>query len=778
MNKKLLILLLGVLFILFLGGIPQIFAQETSSSEFTLEEITVTAQKREETQQKVAIPMDVISGDQLAETGEMNVNEILSGLSNVMINYSDDGMRIGIRGLTNTDGVFSSLTISNPVVAVNLDGAYNRSSSAGQNLFDVERVEVLYGPQSTMYASNSPGGIVNVVTAAPNTDRYSGSASVEFGNYSLFTAQAMVNAPIVTNQLAMRLAGQMQKWDPYISGPNQTGEDTKSARLKTLWQPSEKFNATVTINYSKKANAGFYGSSVIPFDYQDGHWYITPAGSPPGTPASKDGEVTDPWTSSSSSTASAFNGNQISKGITGEIKWDTGIGSLSVVPQYNESNSDNQGSATGTTNPMDPSASFTYTTYTTMNSTQKGIEARMTSKDDFIFKWILGINYYKSKSYNTNTVSDPRATGGYFDVTDDDKAVFGNITYPFTDKFRGNGGIRFSRDKAQSVGGMFGESNAPEYNKPDYKLGFEYDMAANSMLYANYATSFRVNAFRTGIPPEKALTYTVGAKNRFFDNKLQLNAAAYYYDYQNVQVQASGLSNSTGTWEDEVVDPDGNPVDLNSNGVYGEHVLIINAGPPGGGAPPPGAGGYSDPWEQFQYGAFRTIGVDVSADWIITSRDKINLAVTYLNSKWTDCVINAYLHWAPEYQASNGYYYWPGDGMDYNGMTRTFSPAWTTNFGYEHNFELGTFGTLIPHIDFMYKTNYVLSFLPSEYPLNYQESYYTIDGNVTLAHSSGKWSLNAYIRNATNYAAKNMYGMGGMSITTPRTYGTVLSVKF
>jgi iron complex outermembrane receptor protein len=751
-----LVFALGFIF----SGIAPVYAddeEELDSEEFTLEEVTVTAQKRAENLQKVAITMDVISGEELAETGKMDVDDILSTLSNVIINYSEDGMRIGVRGLTNTDGVFNSLTISNPVVAVNLDGAYDRSSTSGQNLFDVERVEILYGPQSTMYASNSPGGIVNVVTASPKTDKYSTSASLEYGNYNLKTVQGMVNAPIISDTLALRLSVQGQKRDSYISGPSQTGEDTKSARLKVLYQPLETLELTVTGTWSEKAHAGFFSNGVVPFDYQDGHWY-TSSGDGPGAAYTIDGEVTDPWTAYTESGASGYSGDQVSKGITLDLKWNTPIGNLSVVPSYSKSDSESVSEATSM-----PPDSITYMQHSDRESEQKGFEARMTSSENFLFEWILGVNYYKSKSYQLSTADVDTVGDSYSEVTDDNKAVFGNVTYPITDTFRATGGIRYSDAQAQSVGGMFGTSDAPEYNKPDYKLGVEYDAASNSMLYATYATSYRVNAFRTGIPPETAKTYTIGAKNRFFNNRLQLNGAAYYYDYQNVQVSASGLSSSTGVYEDEVVDPDGNPVDLNGDGEI-THVLYTEAG---------GPGGYEDPYAQFQYGAFRTIGVDLSTEWLVTNLDRVSLALTYLNSEWTDCKIDAYL------KSADGGNYWEGDGMDYEGMTRTFSPDWTGTLSYRHTFTLGPFGTLVPQVDFMYKREYVLSFLPSQYPLNYQESYYTVDGNVTFSHSSGKWTLNAYVKNATDYAAKTMYGgTGGMSISNPRTYGAVLSLKF
>jgi len=155
--KKILIevftLVLGFLIIFYM--LPSALAQE---AEFTLEEITVTAQKREENLQKVPIAMDSISGEELALQGTNDVDDILRTLSNVTINTMSDGMRISIRGLTDTSNLDggTNFKASGSMVGVNIDGAQNNMSSAGQNLFDVERVEVLYGPQSTLYGSNSP----------------------------------------------------------------------------------------------------------------------------------------------------------------------------------------------------------------------------------------------------------------------------------------------------------------------------------------------------------------------------------------------------------------------------------------------------------------------------------------------------------------------------------------------------------------------------------------------------------------------------------------------
>jgi len=765
-------MLLGIVIILVLGDIPQIFAQESDSDEFTLEEITVTAQKRAENQQKVAIPMDVISGEQLAETGKMNVDEILSGLSNVIINYSQDGMRVGIRGLQETDGLMNNVHISNPTVGVNLDGAFSSSSSAGQNLFDIERVEVLYGPQSTMYGSNTPGGIVNVVTAAPKTDRYSASAQLEVGNYDLFNGQAMFNAPVVKDKLAMRASIGIQKRGTYLSGAtNKTAENTKSARLKTLFQPNDKLSMTLTGYGTNKDNGGMYQNSVVPFTYQD--------------------KVSNPWTYATGGMPSApNNGSQRSLGAQADIRWETGIGSLSIVPSYNTTHSTDQGlmSVSQGMGPLAPPPTWQYI-YNRVSHRQTGFEARLVSSKDSPIKWILGVMYNdlleRQLSKNISQ-ADGSVTYSDFWYTDKNKAVYGNITYPFSETFRGTAGIRYSSDRTQSLGGMFGLSNAPAYNKPDYKLGLEYDMAKNSMFYANWATSYRENAFRTGIPPEKDKTYTAGIKSRLFENKVQLNASAYYYDYKYVQVQVDGMRGNSTVNEKDITDPYGNPINLNpttaqvpipgdwknTNGeqdnTSGDDELITIPG---------------DPADQLQNADFRTIGLDASVDWIITSKDKLDVAFTYLDSKWKKFKIFTWLHYTQAYMTAHGL---TGDdsvitgidGTDLSGMVKTYSPKITITLGYDHNFDLWTYGILVPHVDLLYKSHYIMSTQASNYPYDYQESYYLINANATFTHSSGAWSVNAYIKNAMEYAAKTMYMMGSMSITDPRTYGAVLSVKF
>jgi iron complex outermembrane recepter protein len=619
-----------------------------------------------------------------------------------------------------------------------------------------------------MYASHSPGGVMNVVTAAPKTDRYSANASLEYGSYNLINSQFAVNAPIIKELLAMRLAGQIYKRDSFIY--NDRSQDTKSARLKTLFQPNDNFSATVTINYAKKINGGMMGGQVIPFDYQDGYWYRQ---SGPNGPWSKISKVTNPWTTPTTAASppgvpmqGPNKAGQITKGITGEINWNSALGSLTVVPQYSRTTSNDQGNYTYN--------NLNYIVYTSMKSYQKGMEARMTSASDSTIKWIVGANYYKQHKGRYSTYNQPGIAEKKLENWGDTKAVFGNVTYPLTSTFRGNGGLRQSWDKIRNVelpAVVKTGKSGQDYSSPDYKLGFEYDLIENSMLYGTYATSYRVNGMVVNqgpktAEPEKLKAYTAGVKNRLFENKLQLNASGYLYFYENKRAYMNNegrLVTGQVVYEDDLIGADGQMIDANGNGIRGEHVQLST-----------GAAS-EDPWVA-QFGAFRSIGVDISADWVLTPKDKMTLGVSYLNTKWTDMTYEFY------FKRKDGSKFWPSDGVDYSGFKNSYSPTWTVTSSYEHNFELGTYGMLVPHIDFLYKSEYNMDFRLINYPMSIQEPYYFLNGSLTFTSMSGKWSLNAYVKNATNYAVKNFWSNQGgtytLGVGDPRTFGGVISLKY
>jgi iron complex outermembrane recepter protein len=784
MRKRLFQVILASIAILMvaIGNAGLLHAQESTSEEFTLEEITVTAAKRAENQQKVAISMDVISSDEIKELGKNNIDEILSGVSNTIIEKARDGYRIAIRGITDSSQPFHGMSTAQPAVAVNTDGVYSNRKDTVAGLFDIDRVEVLYGPQSTMYSSNSPGGIVNVVTAQPKLSTYSASAVVEAGNYNLQHFEGTVNAPL-GDKIALRASLFSLKRDTYVSNSSDK-ENTKSARLRALFQPSEKFSLTVTGEYSKDKSAGFSG--VKAFANQDDKYY----------PPDDDGvieKLTDPWTGIRAETHPE--NEQPSRRITGQINWDTGIGALSMVPSYSTRN----GHAIEVFPALPGSAVEEMNYYTKQIARERAMETRFTSPSDFFMKWMLGFNWYHGMDSQRRDSADYATTGvGEWSnrgMTQKTYAVYGNVTYPVIDVFRLTAGYRKSWDRTiqhdQGMNGAPPGSGLPpntliyqdtytRYStsgRPDYKLGFEYDLGANSMLYGDYSTSFRVNAMPGGAgmaqnvapgyepqegagstetdDPEILKAYTIGAKNRFFDNKLQLNIAAYYYDYQNY----SAGNNMRMIWA----------YDLNDPVLYPDNTL-----------------GVADRNEQYMEpysnsaGDGRMIGLDLSSTILITQNDMVNLSVSYINSRWKNLKMVYYYDYTLE--LVNGEVVTVYDpGADYTGKPMMSTPPWTVNLSYDHSFNLPNGGVIRATVSSKIRSAFRLSWADEDYPLNFQEGYHMEDFQAVYNSPGGRWSVSAFVKNIQNYAEKRMYMTGMSEILTigdPRTYGCVLSVKF
>jgi iron complex outermembrane receptor protein len=445
------------------------------------------------------------------------------------------------------------------------------------------------------------------------------------------------------------------------------------------------------------------------------------------------------------------------------------------VPQYSTTASNDSGQYQNTED------LHWYTVDTNVRKKQEGVEVRLNSDPDFSFEWIVGYAFYKDRSARYTTWSDPDQEPGSTTYTQDNKAVFANVKYPITDKFRGSVGYRRSWDEVGSVSipAKAGGFAAPvSYSNPDYSVGAEYDLTPDSMLYANYATSYRMNALKItqakDVGPEKMTAYTVGVKNRFLENKLQLNADVYYYDYKNKnsRVTNDGRLNAKPftVWSSWITGPDG--VTPYSD-ILGEDRALSG----------PGYG--QDPWVSQGSGEFTTIGADISADWILTNNDKLNVSLAYIDSKWEDMLIQFYWkNWTAAGTAATGLtgHVWADEGKNLAGRQVTYSPTWSGTLGYEHSLELGDFGFLVPHIDILYKSDYVLDYEDIYAPYDRQEAYYMINANARFSHMSGKWSLDAYVRNATNYAAKTFWmkraGVFGLGISNPRTYGLVVSLKY
>ena len=770
MRKILLFFIAAIGFVFIVSDLSSVFAQE-DYDEFTLEEITVTAQKREENVQKVPITMEVITGDQIKELGQTSVDQILQSLGTAIMAKQADGYHISLRGLTDDSTLWQNINTAMPTVAVTTDGVYSARNSQGIGLYDIERVEVLFGPQSTLYSASTPGGIVNIVTAAPKLDTYEVSGTLEYGNYDYLRTEGVMNAPL-GDKTALRAAFSTSVRDGYIDNGTDD-EDEKSARLSALFQPVEDLSIRVTGAYKTAGGKG--GMAVVDsFVYQsdtDNPWHFS---DDVGAPRSTKVETQDI-----------------------QITWSTDLADINVI--WDRSKNENTWSETRTSF-QQPDVSFTTSNIT--HSGERTAEIRMSSAEDFPFKWIAGFNYFVSNVYKHSTYDIYIQTDTYT-TYQKQLAYFANVTYPITDLFRFTVGARKTDHTMFSNSEIYNSLTPPgggtsepyqtedgywhktepinlEYGNVDKKLGVEYDLTANSMLYADWSSSYRLQGqsmpgpYFKRAPPEELTAYTIGVKNRFFDNKLQLNISAYYNDYLNKRCQGRARDD-LNFYEWEVI------WDQNENGVIDDwEMLGWDQNADGRIAQ---ESDFDDPniedptWFRLsdkyisQWGDYMSSGIDLQANWLITNKDTIELNYSFLKDEWTKMDFI----W---------YYWYMYQNFSYTGERNINSPEHSITFAYTHKFHLQNGGVLSTRIDTRYQSEYIVNYSKLDYPWSLQEDHKISNFTAVYSSPDGKWSLSGYVKNIENYATKRSYSIVGfqgeseMRIGPPRTYGAILTVRY
>jgi iron complex outermembrane recepter protein len=729
MRRKFHVILLVILGLGFIvGDLSLVFAQGASNEEFTLEEITVTAQKRAENSQKVAIQMDVISGANLTEQGVTTLAQALSGVADAFVQDAAKDFIVVIRGMTNNNMPGDSVN----QVALSVDGSYSNNFMTGQSgFYDMQRVEVLSGPQGTLYSRNTSGGIVNMISNNPSTEAVSGSATLGIGNYSQLNAQAMINVPLY-DKLAFRAAFNVTAHDGYLSNGT-ADDDTKSMRLKLGYTPSDKLSTVLTYEYTKIGGISKYGF-VVPFEDED--------------------DVKDPWTSTIP--GSVYRADRMSNRYILNMNLSTPIGEVTLLPSistYQEHNRQQDPLKVGRNGlPIlgggQPGAGTTLGWRSQIRNHKQdetSIELRIASPEDFFIKYVLGVYYYKMKWNNAYTKDRTELQGLTWPFVESwsiqenpSKSAFGNITVPVSDTFRVTGGGRYTNDKESrhgydSTGGFTGnvfysKTGPFENSHFDYKIGAEYDLNAQSMLWADFSTGYKMGF--QGRPAQTLKAYQVGEKGRFFGQRLQLNATAFYYDYKNFQINA-------GT-------KDFNGIEYSGSGMAKAELY----------------------------------GLDLSTKYILTMQDDISLSVAYLHSS----IANATVIYSNMMT---------GESLDPVIMTSNLpklngSPEFSITGSYAHIFNLSSGGNITANINPRYVTDKTLQFQPSAVAgldvnkLNTEPAHLMLDASLTFYNADGKWNINGYMKNITNHAEKTGFYMGVdfLQIGSPRTYGATVSVKF
>lgn len=536
---------------------PPAWAQDTPDVTVT-DEIVVTAQKTEQRAQDVPLVVTAVGGEALERSGATRVQDIAANVPSLQVDslYGVPGSHsLTIRGITT--GTQASTTVATYVDDVPIGSS---SSFASANLvafdlfpYDLNHVEVLEGPQGTLYGASSMGGLIKYVTNTPsltqNRYRLGGDLiGVDHGSDLGWTARGAANLVVVPDDLAISVSGVHQFYPGYVDNVATRKKDANKgtqdgARVAIHWKPSPRF--------SIKA-AGIYNRS----DFDDLAILTVNAA---GTPLF--GRY-----AASKNRPQGYVGNTKIGSITAE--YDLDVARLTSVTSYSDLRTYFMSDSSGTFRPIfGVDAAFT-NDIRVKKFTQ---EVRFASPADQPFSWQIGSFYTSERTRfqqvglaflpNTNTLSPKFSPllDGTIPSRYREWAVFANGTLKITDAWDIGGGLRYSRNNQSvtqtALGLLVGAPlNLPERHSSDDAVTFSattsYHVMPDVLTYARIASGYRPGGPNFIVPgiagtyePDKLTNYEVGLKSDLFGRRLMLNLSAFYIDWRNIQLQGATATN-------------------------------------------------------------------------------------------------------------------------------------------------------------------------------------------------------------------------------------------
>ena len=524
------------------GGCMMVAANVTAQ-ENVLEEIIVTAEKREASIQDTALAITAVSGELLENGGLDEIEDLSLDVPSLVFSRAGGEAQLYIRGVgTNLFGIGQDSS-----VAVHQDGVYQGRAQMGLTQFlDVERVEVLRGPQGTLYGRNATAGVINIIHRAPG-DEPEGYVNLKLGNFNRYDGEAAYGGPIGDNagfRLAVRYGsdgGFTEDLDPR-GGDEVDGGETMAARATLTFAVSDTINAKIIGDYT---------------DFDGDNRTIRPRGDLHRSAA--EGAQPLPDFDQTRNEVDSFQKWTIS-GITAEVTADLGGGlSLTSITGYRQFEDSFRFNTDGT-------EIFVTQTHFERDTDQFSEEVRLAC-DCEAYEWIAGLYYFtedKEEALGLPAIN----FGGAFNIFATNKtdawAGFGELTWHFSDRLDGIVGVRYSNEEKEdwnlrgltggNFDGLFGASDpraytfafSPRNTTDDWnaftpKLGLKYDYSDDIMLYGTLTRGFKSGGTNSlsGDPafdPEYLWSLEVGSKSTLADGRAIANATAFYYDYTDLQV--------------------------------------------------------------------------------------------------------------------------------------------------------------------------------------------------------------------------------------------------
>jgi iron complex outermembrane receptor protein len=740
---------------------PNALAQSTA----VFEEVLVTAEKRSESLQDLSQAVTALTAADVEErqlTSFVDLSAIAPGV-NVAKN---EGFKtvITIRGIGNEA---NQNAIANPSVSYHLDGIYVASPFALQTDFlDLERIEVLRGPQGTLFGQNSTGGAINVITADPSFDEFSGAADLSLGQYSSVRARASVNIPL-SDTVAARVSLLSNQRDGYSfnvsNGQDLDDADSISARVKLRWEPAD--NVSVS-----------FGAQIFDEDVNG--------------QAQKG--IYDPTPGARRLAQDSLSNYELSSEIySATVEWDLTDFTLKSITSYQEDDisilRDNDRHDFSVLPPFFLLQSY-FDPETNLQKTRTQ-EFNLVSAAPAFGKldWVVGVFYLDTEvdieiverlDFGFDGVFDPftvedivtfaPADAGFISNSKPERestSIYGQGTFALTESSRIIGGLRYTRDEVYSeVTNFYGRGGTDileiDSNKMTGRLAYEQDINDATLAYASYTRGFKPGGSNLTFGREDVVSpivvlptfeeetidaYEVGLKTDLDGGRIRINTAAFMYSYDNLQYQAT---------DPEVFQ--GGVGNIPESEIYGA---------------------------ELEFGAFLTDSLlfDARLAWLETEITSSHLALDNVQS---EAATNALLAqgvglFSQEVEIARA-----AQIEDIRGNELPKTPSLTGNVALTHTGSLNGFGELKTSLSLTYRGDFKHRVFNNDVT-DQVGSYTTIDMLMKLTPESSPWSVELIGKNLTdrdgiNARFTDVFGVGatGDQFIPPRQLSVRVGMTF
>lgn len=710
--------------ILMLGGGQYSFAQEARVSG--LEEVIVTASRREEGLQSIAASITTMTGRELEKQGITGFKEMAEAVSGLELKQSRGSLSSAmyIRGVGT-----SGSTPADPSVGVLVDGVYQATIGAAfTELMDIQRIEVLRGPQGTLFGKNTTAGVIRIITEKPNTHEFSGHLQGVVGNLDNQEARGLVNIPLLNGRLGARLSGYTSERDGHTKNLY-AGEDTRNIdrhgwRGKLLWHASDTLDVQFSAERHKQKSR--MESALVEY--------------PPDLLA-QFGDSLPPISIGRYQQNPEKTWGDIKRYIL-KVDWDLFDHTLSLTSSFENLkdflNQDQDFTILGGQELGNYALTF-LDAYTDRDVTTH--ELQLSSNFEGAFNYILG-GFWQNND-RVSLVDIYLGDGGPVPASHSERdytsqAIFGNVTYEFNDHWSASLGARYTDDEQAGSNNLFDGKTTFEEWTYSLKLSYHYD--DDRMVYFAHDKGFKSGGINREIntcgrgglcltpdqifwDPETTFNYEIGIKSEWLDNRLRFNAALFhqiYEDFQINQVLAGSAS-----------------------------VLLTNAA------------------------KVKSQGVEADFAWIATSNLTLSGNMAYLETKYEDYK-NAPCALPTSPGCANGAQNLSGKTLD-NAPKLTYSVA----AEYRSAINIQSYAEWFGRLDVSFKDSFYLH--DTRAAETRQNRYHLLNARIGL-ESPENWRLTLWGKNLANenYLVEAEFSELGLQKIPglPRTYGVTLDWYF